>query len=94
MSKPNDSNSGNCQDFIDDVLRKLNININFSGSLGLFIESLRKKGKGEMVFEMIPSFKDRFGQKESKVLFQSHQKLDEFVKKLKEMDVEFDLNYP
>ena len=36
------SKEGNCQDFVDAILRKLNIKIDFKGPLGKFLIDLRK----------------------------------------------------
>jgi len=40
----------NCQDFVEEVLKHLDIQSKFSGPLDAFIKQLREKGKSELAF--------------------------------------------
>jgi hypothetical protein len=83
---------GNCQDFVDDLLDKLHVKKQFTGPVGEFFNTLRKKGTCDMVFKMDESFCQKF-ETEPKVKFTSHEQLDLFMKKLVDKDPVFQLNH-
>jgi hypothetical protein len=75
---------GNCQDFVEDVLKRLGMRHDFSGPLGDFLRKLREKGTCEMEFNMETNFREKFSITEKKVKFQTHTQLDQFVEQLLE----------
>eukprot|EP00761_Pharyngomonas_kirbyi_P002997 gb/GECH01003001.1/.p1 GENE.gb/GECH01003001.1/~~gb/GECH01003001.1/.p1 ORF type:complete len:406 (+),score=99.21 gb/GECH01003001.1/:1-1218(+) len=73
------SHYGNCQDFIDAVLRELGIAPQFPGALGEFIERLRRTGKSDVLFTFGAEFRETMRLRHPSVTFNTHQELDEFV---------------
>lgn len=78
-------NEGNCQDFVDDMLKALNIEIKFEGALKEFLNELRVRGKSELRFKISEEFRKDFDldTEEKEIVFKTHHQLDEFCKKLK-----------
>eukprot|EP01027_Heterolobosea_sp_BB2_P018448 GEZU01025983.1.p1 GENE.GEZU01025983.1~~GEZU01025983.1.p1 ORF type:complete len:222 (-),score=54.64 GEZU01025983.1:77-742(-) len=75
-----DKKVGNCQDFVEAMLKALNINFDFnSGALGNFISDIRQYGNCEMKFKPSVDFKKRFQIFEKSMTFDSHAELDTFV---------------
>jgi hypothetical protein len=79
---------GNCQDFVDDILERLNIKKKTDGPVGEFLNTLRKKGTCEMVYKMNSDFCKQF-ETTPKIKFKSHEQLDLFTKKLLLVDPQF-----
>jgi hypothetical protein len=75
---------GNCQDFVEDVLKRLGMKHDFTGPLGDFLKKLREKGTSEMEFSMTTQFREKFGITEKKEKFTTHAQLDRFVEALLE----------
>jgi hypothetical protein len=84
---------GNCQDFIDGLLKKLEINVNFDGCVGKYLENLRRVGRSDLEFSMDPEFRQHFGVKEKSVIFKTHIELDTFVKMLVSVNPEFGITW-
>lgn len=55
----------NCQTFIDELCKALNITLKFSGALGSYINALRQYGSCDLTYKNID--------------FKTHKELDEFV---------------
>jgi hypothetical protein len=75
-------NEGNCQDFIQAVLEKLEISPQFTGALAHFLNEMKIKGKCEMEFTPDAAFKQKFNLSKDKYTFATHRELDEFVHQL------------
>lgn len=84
---------GNCQDFVMDVLTRLNIKPNFSGPMNEFLKALREKGSCDMFFSMDADFREKFNLKQKRVVFNTHEELDQFVDLLVKKDPEFESNH-
>lgn len=84
---------GNCQDFVEDVLKRLGMRHDFSGPLGDFLRKLREKGTCDMEFNLNQDFREKFRITDKKVVFLTHTQLDQFVEGLLEKEPEFDTKY-
>ena len=82
--------SGNCQDFVDELLEALEIRPKFSGPMAAFLKRLKRKGVCDLQFRMSESFRRKFSITEEKMVFTSHEQLDKFVERLLIVDPEFD----
>lgn len=87
------SKVGNCQDFVEAVLNKLEIKINFAGPLGEFLKSLKTSGKADLSFKMDNEFRRKFEIEEKAITFKSHIELDNFVNKLVKKECEFSIKH-
>ncbi|KAF0977227.1 hypothetical protein FDP41_003880 [Naegleria fowleri] len=101
-----DNGSGNCQQFIDEILQNLGLS-DYSSSFPLplanYLKTLREEGYGEMVFELEDSFKQKFFSednpetskylKKKSIHFKSHKELDLFAKALFDIDPDFQINH-
>ncbi|EFC43428.1 predicted protein [Naegleria gruberi] len=87
--------SGNCQDFVDDVLVSIGLSRDSlsQGPLGEFLKKLKTKGQSDLVFKMNEQFRKAFNFAENKKKFTTHRDLDEFVKGLLTIDPDFEKNY-
>jgi hypothetical protein len=85
---------GNCQDFVNSILDKLEIQPAFSGALQVFLEEMRTKGNCEMEFKPDAKFQEAFGLTQSKYTFQSHAELDLFITDLVKKRATFKLDFP
>jgi len=87
--------TGNCQDFVDDVLTSIGLSRDnlTQGPLGEFLKKLKTKGQSDLVFKMDEKFKKTFNMEESKKKFTTHKDVDEFVKNLISIDPDFERNY-
>jgi hypothetical protein len=54
------SKEGNCQDFVEHVLFKLNVKSKIDGCIGKFLQRLKNKGESGMVFYLSDEFKKKF----------------------------------
>ena len=88
-------NSGNCQDFVDSVLKAIGVSKDglYKGPMAEFLKDMRTKGKCDLVFKMDPAFRKKFNRAESEIVFKSHEQLDIFVTELMEIDDDFQKNY-
>eukprot|EP00761_Pharyngomonas_kirbyi_P006788 gb/GECH01006796.1/.p1 GENE.gb/GECH01006796.1/~~gb/GECH01006796.1/.p1 ORF type:complete len:423 (+),score=90.25 gb/GECH01006796.1/:1-1269(+) len=85
----------NCQVFVDDVCKALGVDLShFDGPLGDTIKRLRQKGVCEVNYNIPAEMREKFAIKDSKLEFDSHRQLDEFVEKLNNKDPRFEFNYP
>lgn len=84
---------GNCQEFVEDILNELNIKPKFGVAVKDFLNRLKSKGTGDLVFSPSNEFIDKFKLKEKEVTFKSHLQLDQFVTELIKMDEEFIKNH-
>ncbi|KAG2374881.1 hypothetical protein C9374_010255 [Naegleria lovaniensis] len=87
--------SGNCQDFVDDVLHNIGLSRDklSEGPLGEFLKKLKTKGQSDLVFKMSDSFRKAFNLEENKKKFKTHKELDDFVNSLVAIDHSFENNY-
>eukprot|EP01080_Neovahlkampfia_damariscottae_P004965 gene4965-8559_t len=90
----NGKNHGNCQNFIDSVLEKLEIESSFSGYVADFINDIKRNGSSKLKFKMNPEFRSKFTIKEDFIIFESHVELDKFVMDLLKIDSSFHINFP
>jgi len=85
---------GNCQDFIDAILSKLDIKLNFSGTpLGEFLTELKDSGRSNLNFKMNEDFMKNFQQKEKLIEFKTHKDLDLFLNNLLKIEPDFKNKY-
>jgi len=70
-------NEGNCQDFVEDMLKALNCKVHSEGAFKLFMDKMRVKGVGTMEFEPTNEFKSTYGV--ATTVFTRHDELDNFV---------------
>lgn len=80
---------GNCQDFVDALLKKLGISTKFDGCVGEFMSKLRVQGKSDLEFVMDAKFREKFARKEKSVIFKTHLELDTFVLDLMKIEPAF-----
>ncbi|KAL0483498.1 hypothetical protein AKO1_014559 [Acrasis kona] len=83
---------GNCQDFVDDILCQLGVKKDFKGPVKEFMTSLRQKGTCEMIFKVDEEFSTKFNIPQ-KTKFKSHVQLDQFTKKILEIEPHFEMKY-
>nr|CAG4718432.1 unnamed protein product [Naegleria fowleri] len=86
--------TGNCQDFVEDLLEHIGVKMNLSGSMKKFVKRLRRTGKCSLVFEMDKKFREYFKMETKRVKFKSHEQLDLFVRKLLETCPTFSQTFP
>eukprot|EP01080_Neovahlkampfia_damariscottae_P005858 gene5858-9686_t len=82
-------NCSNCQDFVEDILTRLDIELKFDGPLGNYLKTLKDKGTSDLIFAPDKNFIEKFSLKSSSVKFVSHNSLDEFVRDLMKSEPEF-----
>lgn len=74
---------GNCQDFVEAVLKALGVNFDFSqGPLGEFLKDIRQAGTSDMKFKPSQQFREKFGLEEKQYVFTDHLNFDTFCDKL------------
>jgi hypothetical protein len=76
----------NCQTFVDDLCKALEIDIIFKGALGKFLEQLRTRGSCEMSYPLTEHLQNKLGTQEQSKSFSTHQELDEFVRLVRSKD--------
>lgn len=84
----------NCQHFVDDILKSINVDIDkfFSGALGKYMNLLRMGKTCAMEFPIPKPFQSDM--KMSNITFTSHQMLDDFVRDIIQLDSKFEEKYP
>ena len=87
------SNCSNCQDFVEDILTRLNIELKFDGPLGNYLKDLKDKGTSDLVFAPDSSFRECFDMKTKSVKFLTHDELDNYVRNLMKLEPEFQKKY-
>jgi hypothetical protein len=88
------SKSGNCQEFIESILSALNLNLNYEGAVGDFLQNIKKFGSSKLIFTMNDEFRKNFNIKEKSIEFKTHTQLDQFVKNLDHKDEYLESSYP
>ncbi|KAF0982663.1 hypothetical protein FDP41_011593 [Naegleria fowleri] len=94
-SLKNYPNTGNCQDFIFDILESIGKKdvleklMSSDSPMGHYMRDMRKYGRCSMELKMNHLFRDKFGIKEKVVKFATHRDLDLFVKQLEHVDPDF-----
>jgi hypothetical protein len=83
-------NCSNCQDFVEDILHQLGIELKFEGPLGSYLKTLKEKGSSDLILSPDKDFIQKFNLKDEKLKFTSHSQIDEFVRKLMSVDSEFE----
>jgi hypothetical protein len=83
----------NCQDFVEDLLFRLGIQMNFTGPLGDYLNTIKQNGSSKMIFKPENQFSETFQLKEKFYEFSNHESLDIFVRNLIEKDSDFQKHY-
>ncbi|KAL9656183.1 hypothetical protein ABK040_007800 [Willaertia magna] len=86
----NENDKSNCQDFVNDLISKLNLSEKLNHLIhrsfpSLFNERF-KKGKGGMKMIFTEKFKNHFHLQKKFIKIKNHEQLDLFVLRLNEMD--------
>lgn len=84
----NPAKEGNCQDFVEDIMNRLGLQLNTTGPLAQFLKNLRTKGKCDMEFSMDSEFQKKFNIGERTKVFRTHEELDQFANDLLKIDPE------
>ena len=85
---------GNCQEFIESILHALNMNLQYDGAIGDFLQNMKNNGSSKLTFSMNKEFRKKFGISDQTIEFKTHSQLDEFVKKLDDKDLYFEDSHP
>lgn len=101
-----ESNHGNCQDFVDALIKKLGIRIEYKETaLGEYLSRMRKYGYAKACFKLSPDFKEYFKIKQddfkelkrennlNELIFETHEELDKFCEYLKSVEVEIETKF-
>ena len=92
-------NTGNCQDFIFDILDSIGKRevlenlLNSDSPMGQYMRDMRKYGRCQMEIKLNPAFREKFSIKEKVKKFLTHSELDLFVKQLETKDPDFKHNH-
>lgn len=88
-----DKNTGNCQDYINDLFKELNIQLEISGCFKEFLDKIKRKGSYKIQFTPSKEFVESFKLKNNKdfeswkkkkdglpaITFPNHKALDDFL---------------
>ena len=85
---------GNCQEFIESMLHALNMNIEYTGAVGDFLQNMKKKGSSKLIFPVNQQMKYDFFIRDDEIEFTSHVQLDKFVNSIEEKELDFETTYP
>eukprot|EP01080_Neovahlkampfia_damariscottae_P010213 gene10213-2633_t len=86
---------GNCQEFIESILHALNMNIEYTGVIGDFLQNMKRHGSSKLIFPINQQMKFDFCLREDEIEFTSHSQLDKFVHSIEEKStVLFEETYP
>ena len=85
--------NGNSQEFVENLLKNLNVELNLPNSISKFLEEIKKNGSTNLIFVYSNSFKKEFKLSETSISFDNHKDLDSFVIKLKEIDPKLKFNW-
>lgn len=71
----------NCHDFINDILKEIKVNLDFSKYpvIGGFIKDLRSMNEPKLKISISENFQKTFNLKEKFVFFETHEELDKFI---------------
>eukprot|EP01080_Neovahlkampfia_damariscottae_P008430 gene8430-255_t len=81
---------GNSQDFVEALLKSINVEYKLPFSIGLFLDRIKREGSTELIFEYSKKFQRTFNLPNDSIKFNTHTQLDEFLKQLNELDSEFE----
>lgn len=83
----------NCQHFVDEILKSINIDIDkvFSGSIGKYMNMLRMGKTSVMEYQIPKEYQSEF--KMTSITFTSHDMLDKFVMDILKIDQKFEENH-
>lgn len=85
---------GNCQEFVDSILTSLDISLNFEKTcIGLYLDKMRKEGKGGFLFETKEKEVIELMGGEGKKEFTSHMELDYFLQCILEKEPTFSFKF-
>jgi hypothetical protein len=79
QKNPKESKLGNCQDFVDAILARLDINLKFPSSLEEYIQKMRINGSGDLIFECSNNELIQKALIRKRTKFDTHDQLDKFV---------------
>lgn len=74
----------NCQTFIDELCKVLNIKLEFKGSLGNFVKNLRATGQCDITYTPAQIVCTKLNLANEVITFNTHRELDDFVTKVRE----------
>jgi hypothetical protein len=83
-------NQGNCQMFVESVLNSIDMKFNTSGSLGKFLEIIKKKGNTKLVLPLSDEVKKKLEITDDVIEFKTHTDLDQFLKNVLKKDLHFE----
>jgi len=90
-----DQSINNCQVFVDDILAHLGIDqLKFKGQLGNYLKDMRTFGVCEPVFHVSSELHKVTGISQSKIKFETHHELDEFVNDILKKYPKFFISFP
>mmetsp|Transcript_2375 Transcript_2375/g.3452 ORF Transcript_2375/g.3452 Transcript_2375/m.3452 type:complete len:359 (+) Transcript_2375:57-1133(+) len=93
ICKAYDQKKENCQHFVEDLLKSLGCNHAIQSlATSNYLKKLREKGKCSLRYKLSPEQQKLLGTTESKIRFESHEDLDQFVNKLKKVDQNFEVH--
>lgn len=88
-TKSYNSLSSNCQNFIEDVLACLNINLHQvfqkEGKINQLLQQIKNKGKGDFLYQISPELKKSLEITKDVLYFDDHQHLDLFLQRLSKL---------
>eukprot|EP01080_Neovahlkampfia_damariscottae_P009448 gene9448-1654_t len=87
------NHTGNCQTFVDEMLKELGIELKFDGAMAKFINTLKKNGSSKLIYHLSDDIKYLIESSKSEIEFQTHQELDNFIVKLLEIEPTFAKEY-
>lgn len=87
-------NEGNCQDFVEAVMKTLNVSFNPQGPLKHFIEEMRQKGTCDLMYKPSNEVREQMKLEQESYYFESHEELDEFAQKLEAKNFLFKQDFP
>lgn len=82
-NNPRDKNGlkGNCHDFVEAVLERIDLKPEFPGAMGQFLKKMKSTGKCDLTFEPDLNFVNQCNLKK-KTTFKTHEELDLFVNQI------------
>lgn len=85
-------NEGNCQDFVEAIMKTLGVSFTPQGPLKHCIDEMRSKGVCDLTYRPSPVVQSKYGLKEV-YSFKTHTELDEFGKHLISCDLMFKVDH-
>jgi len=87
-------NEGNCQDFVEAIMKTLNVSFNPQGPLKHCIDEMRSKGVCDLTYKPSTAVREQMKLEEESYSFLTHEELDEFVQKLEVKNFLFKQDFP